>query len=76
MIEFDMGVILLLFVSVPLVVIGVLALAYNIRSMHRPMRIRESIYECTNCSHVYAYARNRPMDRCPRCGHLNEAVRT
>ena len=37
---------------------------------------KESIYECAECRHVYAFARSRPMDRCPRCGHLNEAVRT
>ncbi|MDZ8119757.1 hypothetical protein [Pontiella agarivorans] len=64
------------FVSVPLLVTGVLAVFYNVRAKHRPMRERESIYECSNCDHVYAFARNRPMDRCPRCGHLNEAVRT
>jgi rRNA maturation endonuclease Nob1 len=76
MIEFDVNIILMLYVSVPLVIIGILAVAYNLRSMHRPMRIRENIYECSNCGHVYAFARNRPMDRCPRCGHLNEAVRS
>ncbi|MDF7800520.1 hypothetical protein P4C99_13665 [Pontiellaceae bacterium B1224] len=76
MIHLEIGAILLIFVSVPLVVTAVLALYYNIRSIHRPMRERESIYSCSNCGHVYAFARNRPMDRCPRCGHLNEAVRT
>jgi rubrerythrin len=39
------------------------------------MRTRESIYECDHCGHIYAIARNRPMDRCPRCGTLNDAVR-
>lgn len=76
MIHLDIGAILLIFVSVPLVITAILALIYNARSIHRPMRERESIYECTDCGHVYAFARNRPMDRCPRCGHLNEAVRT
>lgn len=76
MIAVDLGILLMAFVGFPLTVIGVLALFYNYRYKHRPMRKRESIYECTNCDHVYAFARNRPMDRCPRCGHLNEAVRT
>ncbi len=76
MIHLDIGAILLIFVSVPLVITGVLALVYNFRSIHRPMRERESIYACAACGHVYAFARNRPMDRCPRCSHLNEAVRT
>ncbi len=53
-----------------------LAFYYNLRSLHRPNREKESIYECAECGHVYAFARNRPMDRCPRCGHLNDAVRT
>lgn len=76
MIHLDIGAILVIFVSVPLVIMGALALVYNLRSIHRPMRERESIYSCADCGHVYAFARNRPMDRCPRCGHLNEAVRT
>ena len=76
MISMQLGTILVLFVSVPLFITAVLALFYNFRSLHRPGRERESIYECAECGHVYAFARNRPMDRCPRCGHLNDAVRT
>lgn len=76
MIQLDIGAILLIFVSVPLLIIGISALVYNVRTIHRPMRERESIYACADCGHVYAFARNRPMDRCPRCGHLNEAVRS
>ena len=76
MFPMQLGTILVLFVSVPLLITAVLGLFYSIRSRHRPGRERESIYECVECSHVYAYARSRPMDRCPRCGHLNEAVRT
>lgn len=67
---------LVLWVSLPLLVAALLALFYNFRSLHRSTRERESIYECSDCGHVYAFARNRPMDRCPRCGHLNDAVRT
>ena len=67
---------LVLFLSFPLLVMSVLALYDNFRSLHRPSREKESIYECAECGHVYAIARNRPMDRCPRCGCLNEAVRT
>ena len=76
MIPMQLGTILVLFVSVPLLITGILALYYNFRSMHRPNREKESIFECANCGHVYAFARNRPMDRCPRCDHLNDAVRT
>lgn len=76
MISLPLGVIVLAFVGFPLMVTAALALFYNFRSMHRPARDSESIYECAECGHVYAFARSRPMDRCPRCGHLNEAVRT
>ena len=37
---------------------------------------KDNIQEELDCSHVYAITRNRPMDRCPRCGTLNDAVRT
>ena len=76
MIPMQLGTILVVFVSVPLVITAILALFYSLRSRHHPMRIRESIYECDHCGHVYAIARDRPMDRCPRCGTLNDAVRT
>ena len=76
MIPLPFGAILTLFVGVPLLIMAVLALFYNFRSLHRPDRGKESIYECAECGHVYTFARNRPMDRCPRCGHLNDAVRT
>lgn len=76
MIPLEHGIILVVFVSVPLLITGILALFYTFRSMHRPLRSHESIYECAHCGHVYAIARNRPMDRCPRCSTLNDAVRT
>jgi rRNA maturation endonuclease Nob1 len=68
--------ILVMLVSFPLALTLIAALYYNFRSLHRRRRTSESIYECTACGHVYAFARSRPMDRCPRCGNLNEAVRT
>ena len=76
MIPMQLGTILVFFVSVPLFITAALGLFYAIRSRHRSGRERESIYSCAGCGHVYAFARNRPMDRCPRCGHLNDAVRT
>lgn len=76
MIHLPFGAILTLFVGVPLLIPAVLALFYNFRIRHRSDREKESIYECAECGHVYAFARNRPMDRCPRCNHLNDAVRT
>ena len=66
--------ILVLFVAAPLVMISLLALFYSTRSLHHSTSSKESIYECGDCGHVYAFARNRPMDRCPRCGHLNDAI--
>ena len=68
---FDMRkvMIIVLFVSFPLVVTGALALFYSIRSIHRPARARESIYACADCGHVYAFARNRIRSR-----HQNEIV--
>ncbi len=76
MIWISFGSILVLFVSVPLFITAVLALHYNFLTLYRPNREKESIYICAECGHVYAFARNRPMDRCPRCDHLNDAVRT
>ena len=43
MIYLDVGAILLIFVSVPLVITAVLALVYNFRSIHRPMRERARV---------------------------------
>ncbi len=76
MIPMPFGAILALFVGFPLLITAALALFYNFRTRYRSGREKESIYECAECGHVYAFARNRPMDRCPRCGHLNDAVRT
>jgi hypothetical protein len=76
MIPMSFSSMLVLFVSAPLLITAVLALHYNLRSLYRPNREKESIYICAECGHVYAFARNRPMDRCPRCDHLNDAVRT
>jgi len=75
MISMSLGAILVVFVSVPLFITSMLALFYNFRSMHHPSREKESIYKCDECGHVYAFARDRPMDRCPHCNHLNDAVR-
>jgi uncharacterized C2H2 Zn-finger protein len=76
MISLSVGGLIVIFVGLPLVITSVLAMFYNFRSMHRRNRDKESIYSCAECGHVYTIARSRPMDRCPRCGNLNEAVRT
>ena len=76
MIPIPVQVILVVFVTIPLLITGILAIVYSLRTLHHPMRTKESIYECAHCGHVYAFTRNRPMDRCPRCGALNDAVRT
>ncbi len=76
MISLEPATILMLFVVVPLVITAALALYYSMRALHRPLRSQESIYKCVHCGHVYVIARSRPMDHCPRCGTLNDAVRT
>ena len=73
--QFQWTHILVIAVSLPLAFIFIAALYYSLRSLHH-RHPAESIYECSVCGHVYTFARNRPMDRCPRCGNLNEAVRT
>jgi len=65
-----------LLVTLPLLFISLLAILYTLRTIHRPHHEKENIYICTECGHIYALQRNRPMDRCPRCNHLNDAVRT
>jgi hypothetical protein len=75
MITLSFEIILVVFTCVPLLLTAGFALFYNFRSLHRPAREKESIYACGHCGHIYAIARSRPMDRCPRCGELNEAVR-
>lgn len=75
MITLSPDALLSVWVSVPLVSMLALGGYYAIRSRHRPVHSCESIYECAHCNHLYTIARNRPMDRCPRCGELNEAVR-
>lgn len=37
---------------------------------------RNRIYRCQVCEHVYLDGRDVPLARCPRCGCLNEAVKT
>ena len=76
MIELSFELMLTLLTGIPLLVIAGLALIYRIHTLHRSNRDKENIYECAECGHVYTFARNRPMDRCPRCDHLNDAVRT
>lgn len=34
------------------------------------------IYRCQVCEHVYLDAHDVPLARCPRCGVLNESVKT
>jgi uncharacterized C2H2 Zn-finger protein len=76
MIPLQISTILALYVAIPLAVLFLLALFYALRTRHHSIREKESIYQCAQCGHVYAFARDRPMDRCPRCNHLNEAVRS
>lgn len=75
MIAVPLDVLFVLMVSVPLLTIAGLVLYYSFLSRHRPSHSHETIYSCAHCGHVYALARHRPMEHCPRCGTLNEAVR-
>jgi hypothetical protein len=76
MITVRLDVLFMLMVAVPLWVLAGLVLYYSFQSRHRPSHSHETIYSCAHCAHVYAIARHRPMDHCPPCGTLNEAVRT
>ena len=76
MMALKLPLLLLLFLTIPLGVVIALSIFYTLRTRHHSIRGRESIYECAQCGHVYAVARNRPMDHCPHCSHLNDAVRT
>lgn len=71
---FDPTFVLAMMVSWPLMLIAILAIAQSILSRHRSASEREHIYECSACGHVYTFFRKRPLDRCPRCGTLNEAM--
>lgn len=33
------------------------------------------LFRCALCGHVYADRRDRPMERCARCGSFNDAIR-
>ncbi len=60
-----------------LVIIGLCWLYYLIRdNALRLAPSRSRIYRCQVCEFVYLDARDVPLARCPRCGCLNEAVRT
>ncbi len=37
---------------------------------------RSRIYRCERCRYVYLDTRDLPMAKCPKCGNLNEAVKT
>ena len=63
-----------LIISLPLFLIGILALNEKLRSIYKPLKEREFIYFCSNCGHVYAVSNRRPMNACPRCKQLNEAI--
>jgi rRNA maturation endonuclease Nob1 len=76
MIAVRLDVFFMLMVFIPLFVLTALVIYYSILSRHRSSHSHEAIYSCAHCGHVYAIARHRPMDHCPRCGTLNEAVRT
>lgn len=62
-----------------LVIVGVCWLYYVVRDNTLRVRLtpdRKRIYRCQVCEFVYLDARDVPLARCPRCGCLNEAVKT
>ena len=72
--EVSFSLMVMLGVGLPLLVLSVLALVERLRSGYRPLREREQIHFCGNCGHVYAVLVRRPMDRCPRCSTVNDAL--
>lgn len=60
-----------------ILVIAVCWIYYLFRDgTHRSSPVRNRIYRCQVCAHVYLDARDVPLARCPRCGCLNEAIKT
>ena len=76
MITLPTNLFFVLLITFPLLFIGFFSFYYALRNIHRPRHKKENIYICSECGHIYALERNRPMDRCPNCNHLNDAVRT
>ncbi|RZO87896.1 MAG: hypothetical protein EVA58_01110 [Kiritimatiellaceae bacterium] len=68
------SMVVMLWVGLPLLGLAGLAVVERVRSGYRPLREREQIHFCGNCGHVYAVLVRRPMDRCPRCGTVNDAL--
>ena len=60
-----------------LVMLLILTLYYYMRdrSIYRAPA-RNKIYRCSICEHVYVDSRGMALAKCPRCGCLNEPVRT
>ena len=71
---FSISLLVTIMISIPLLCIGLFALNDKISSIYKPLKEREFIHFCSNCEHVYSVSNRRPMNACPRCGHLNEAV--
>jgi rRNA maturation endonuclease Nob1 len=65
---------IVMLLAVPLCGIGVLALYERLRSSYRPLKEREHVHFCSGCEHVYSVSNRRPMNQCPRCGKLNDAL--
>lgn len=68
---------ILILVLFHLVIVLLCWLYYLLRdSVPRLKLARNRIYRCQVCEHVYLDARDVPLARCPRCGCLNEAIKT
>ncbi len=75
MIELEADQLLALLCTLPLTLLGILALLCSGRTMRRPSHEVEHISVCEKCGHVYAVYRCHPVGRCPRCRRLNALAR-
>ncbi len=48
---------------------------YDIRSVRRRKKKKETVYRCMDCHCIYTDTHHTPLARCPKCGKQNAAVR-
>jgi rRNA maturation endonuclease Nob1 len=76
MIQLSLSNYLALPLLITLLFIGVCSLYYSIQTGRSHHKARKRIYRCHRCAHLYADSRQMPVAVCPRCGEINESVRT
>ncbi|AKJ65564.1 hypothetical protein [Kiritimatiella glycovorans] len=76
MIECTLGQFCALVLGTALVSLVLVALFYEWRDGRREKTAHQHVYRCERCARVYVGSRTRTVAKCPRCGAMNEAIRT